>query len=458
MTITNAGTDNLGSQGPNKPFKPALTQKEAAQLGYSKVEFGEAEQYVRMITEDHQRLGTPRDQWEPQPIQGEHLAAAFIEDGEQELAGRLETDVDPRLDEMQECLSDVKANLDELDEKREPIITPESGTAHSTKEATALVGKHDAKIEQDEAESKHHHRRAPYWLKKIAPWAPWLELAGFLFFVAYFLNVPLLKPWVDFGAWTLSLAIVVSTILGQTWLVHHAAKDHNHGREAFAEGNRHEGEQAFRRRNWFLIGSMCTATTAITIGLVLRGTTALGDAGLGTILFMIFVAIIAGFIMPAMAYLAIALDGSKVSRERDSLAKDLDEDLEAHSATIDESRRGLAAVDDNRDTLNKKVLPDICQGVQEIVDGAYRPYGLVRLIIGGLTREPLTKAAPRITYEGDRAVGGFIGTSIPGAHSVNLRPLFDRGARLNDLELRRRELLTQLNAVPAHPWGTSRTT
>lgn len=458
MTITNAGTDNLGAPGPNKPFKPALTQKEAAQLGYSKVEFGEAEQYVRMITEEHQNAGTPRQEWEPKPLQGEHLAAAFIEDGEQELASRLEAEVDPMLDEMQACLSDVKAKLDELDEKREPIITPESGTAHSTKEATALVGKHDAKIEQDEAESKHHHRRAPYWLKKIAPWAPWLELAGFLFFVAYFLNVPLLKPWVDFGAWTLSLAIVVSTILGQTWLVHHAAKDHNHGREAFAEGNRQEGELAFRRRNWFLIGSMCTATTAITIGFVLRGTTTLGDAGLGTILFMIFVAIIAGFIMPAMAYLAVALDGSKVSRERDSLAKDLDEDFEAHSATIDESRRSLATVDEDRDTLNKKVLPGICQGVQEIVDGVYRPYSLVRLIIGGLTREPLTKTAPTITYEGDRAVGGFIGTSIPGAHSVNLRPLFDRGARLNDLELRRRDLLNQLNAIPAHPWGTSRTT
>lgn len=458
MSITTTDTDNVSIPGPNKPFKPALTQNEAAQIGYTKDEFGEAEQYVRMITEDHQSLRTPRDQWEPKPIQGEHLAAPYIEDGEQELAGRLETEVDPMLDSMQACISNVKANLDDLAAKREPIITPESGTAHSAREATDLVGTHDAKIERDETESKHHHRRAPYWLKKIAPWAPWLELAGFLFFVAYFLNVPLLRPWVDFGAWTLSVAIVVSTILGQTWLIHHAAKGHNHGREAFAEGNRQEGEQAFNRRNWFLIGSMCTATTAITIGLVLRGTTTLGDAGLGTILFMIFVAIIAGFIMPAMAYLAIALDGSKISRERDSLAKDLDEDLEAHSTTIEDSQSDLAAVDDNSDTLKKKVFPGICQGIQEVVDGAYRPYGLVRLIIGGLAREPLTKTAPTITYNGDRAVGGFIGTSIPGARSVNLGPLFDRGARLSDLEKQRRELLTQLRAIPTHPWGTSRTT
>jgi hypothetical protein len=172
---------------------------------------------------------------------------------------------------------------------------------------------------------------------------------------------------------------------------------------------------------------------------------------------MVFVAIVAGLIMPALAYLAVALDGSKVSRERDSLAGALDHDLGAYNAAIDDSRRSLAIVAENRDSLNKKVFPSICQSVQEVVDAAYRPYGLVRLLTGGLAKEPLAKTTPTITYEGDRATGGFIGTSIPGARNVNLKPLFDRGARLADLEGQRCELLNRLNALSDHPWGTSRT-
>jgi hypothetical protein len=456
MTVMRAGNGNVGP-GPEKPFKPTLTVKEAILLRYSKEEFGQSEQHVRMIVDQHQRLGTPRDGWEPQPIHGEHIAADFSEDGRQELAESLGAEVDPLLDEAQDCVADVKANLDEIAERREPISTAESGTVHSVPDAVQLVFAHDEKIEQDEACSEPYHRRAPYWLRKIAPWAPWLELAGFLFFVSYFLNVPLLQPWVDFGAWTLSVAIVVSTILGQTWFVHHAAWNHNHGREAIAERNRDEGQQAFSRRNRFLISSIGTVTTAITTGLVLRGTQALGDADLGTIAFMIFVAVVAGFIMPALAYLAVALDGSKVSRERDGLAAALDEDLKAYKVTIDDCRRTLANVAENRDSLNKRTFPAICQRVQEVVDGAYRPYGLVRLLIGGLAKDPPARTTPTITYDDGRAIGGFIGTSIPGARHVDLKPLFDRGARLADLEIQRRDLLDRINKLPDHPWGTSRT-
>lgn len=440
-----------------KPFRPALTCKEARLLGYLKNEYHQAEQFVRMIVEHHRQLGTPRDRWEPQPIHGAHLADAFIKEGGQDLAENLEAEADPLLDKTQDCVADVQAYLDEIAEHRAPIITPESGTAHSVPDAVQLVTEHNEKIDRAEACGTHIHRRAPYWLRKMGPWVPWVELAGFLFFVAYFLNVPLLSPWVDFGGWTLSVAIVVSTILGQTWLVHHAASSHNHGREAFAEENRHEGEQAYRRRNQFLLSSISTVTAAITVGLVLRGTQALGDADFGTIVFLISIAMTAGVIMPALAYLSIALDGSKVSRERDSLVADLDEDHEAYSAVIEASRLALANAALYGDALTKKIFPQICRRAQDIVDGAYRPYSLVRLLIGGLSKEPLDKTSPTITRYDGWVISGFIGTSIPGSRHIDLKPLFHRVARLADLEIQYRSLLDRIDELPDHPWGTSRT-
>lgn len=456
MTITGAPSDS--AMQPDNSRNPALTEKDVIQLGFSKDEFRRAEHHFRITTDHHRRLGTPRNQWEPTPHQGELIASDFIEEGGDQLMESLETEVDTVADQMQEDLLAVEADLDRLKALEQPTSTPESGTSHSTAGAVKLVSGHDKKIEEDESASKAHHRRSPAWLRSLAPWMPWLELAGFLFFVTFFLNVPLFQPWVDFGAWTLAVSIVVVTILGQTALVHHGAKSHNHGREAFAEGNRHEGEKAFRRRNWYLISAVAAAA-AITLGMVLRGTNTLGsDASLATIVFMVAVAIVSGVIMPVLAYLAEALDGSKVSRERDDVAASLDENLESYNAAIDHNKVCLGDVLEDYDILRSKVLPNICDQVQTTVDGAYRPYSLVRLLIGGLADKPLARKAPTLIQ--DTANGpwhGFIGTDIPGAQTVNLKPLIDRVTRLNELEKKRQLLLQKTNALPDHPWGTSRT-
>ena len=239
-------------------------------------------------------------------------------------------------------------------------------------------------------------------------------------------------------------------------LVNHAATSHNHAREARAAGNRHQAEQGFTRRNWYLAGSV-VAAAAITSGMILRGTTALGDASVGTSVVMVFLAAVTGMLMPTLAYLGTALDGSKVSRERDSLAADLDEDLEDYNAMIDISRRDLAAVAEIRDTINGKTLPDICNTVQETVDGVYRIYGNVRLLIGGLSTDPPLKTTKAIGKDSEGNFHGHVGTSIPGTRNVNLSPLFDRCSRLADIDTQRKDLLCQVEALPPHPWGKSRT-
>ena len=409
-----------------------------------------------MTVEEHQALGTPRHLWEPTPNQNDLLANPFIQDGEHELASRLAAEADPVLDKAQDLIENVKANLDEITRDTQPIAAPESGVNYSVFQAVALVEQHDAEIEQDEAAGKHHHRRASVLLQRLASCAPWVEAVGFLTFVDYYLNVPLLQPWQDWLGWSFAATVVLVIIIGQTWLVRHAARSHNHAREARADGNRHEAEQGFTRRNWY-IGLTAVTAAAITSGMIWRGTAALGDASIGTTAVMVFVAAVTGLLLPTLAYLGVALDGSKVSRERDSLAADLDDDLDAYLEIIDSSRQDLHGVAETGDTLEDKMFPDICNTTQEAVDAVYRLYGIVRLLIGGLSAEPPPKTSKTIDRDADGNIRGFIGTSIPGTRQVNLAPLFDRLHRLAEIEGQQASLLDRINALPPHPWGRSRT-
>jgi hypothetical protein len=456
MSVANVTIGHTGPQEPSQHWRPALTPKEAAKLGIPKDEYESALIHARMAAEEHQRPGTPRDLWEPMPTQNEHLAGPFIGDGEQELTSRLEAEADPALDKAQGLNEHVKANLDKITEDTEPIVAEESGTNYSVREAVECVGQHDVKIEQDKAVGKHHHDRSSPLLRRLAVWVPWLEAAGFLTFIAYYLNVPLLQPWQDWLGWSFGLTVVVVIIVGQTWLVRHAGRSHNHAREAHADGNRDEAERGSTRRSWY-IGLTAVTVVAITSGMIWRGLAALGAASFGTTAVMVFVAAVTGLLLPTLAYLGVALDGSKVSRERDSLAADLDDDLDAYLETVDDIRRDLASVAEIGDTLKNKTFPDICNTTQEAVDAVYDLYGTVRLLIGGLSADPPAKTTKTIGQDAEGNIHGYIGTSIPGAGKVSLDPLFDRYRRLDEIERQRTGLLGRVDALPPHPWGKSRT-
>jgi hypothetical protein len=455
MTVANS---TIGHTGPEDglPWAPFLTPKDTAKLGMPRDEFNLALVYARYAAEEHQRFGTRRNQWEPMPTQNEHLAGPFIRDGEQELASRLEAEADPAMDKAQGLNENIKANLDKIAEDTEPIVAPEAGVNYSVPGAVDRVGQDDTKIERDKAAGKHHHDRASALLQRLAASVPSIETAGFLTFIDYYLNVPLLQPWQDWLGWSFAVTVVVTIILGQTWLVRHAARSHNHAREAYADGNRYEAGRGFIRRNWYIAGTAVTAA-AITSGMIWRGTAALGSASLGTAAIMVFVAAVTGFLLPILAYLGVALDGSEVSRERDSLAADLDDDLDEYLEIIESSRRDLAEVAETGETLQDKTFPDICSTTQEAVDAVYSRYGTVRLLIGGLSAGPPAKTTKTIGQDAEGNIHGYIGTSITGAGKVDLDPLLDRWRRLTEIEAQRADLLIRIDALPPHPWGRSRT-
>jgi hypothetical protein len=454
MTVANVA---MGHTGPGEQWYSALTLRQALKVGFSRDEYESASQYARMAVKEHRDLGTARSAWEPTSNLNDVIAAPYIGNGEQELARRLESEADPELDACHGLIENVRAGLDEVAQDAQPIAAEEAGVTYSVPEAVDRVHLHNDTIEWDKAAGKHHHRRASALLKRLAAWAPWVEAVGFATFITYYLNVPIVKPWTDLLGWTFGASVVVVIIIGQTWLVRHAAEDHNHARETHANEQWHPAEAASARRNKYLALTAATAV-AITAGMIGRAVATLSDASFETLAVMVFVAIVTGLLLPTLAYLGVAMDGSKISRERDSLVAELDDDLARYQETISNGQRDLARAAMIGATLKDKTFLDICDTTQEAVDEVYEFYGKVRLLIGSLSADPPAKKSKTLTCDAsNNIVDGCIGTSIPGARTVNLSPLCGRAHRLAEMELQVADLLGRIDALPSHPWGQPRT-
>jgi hypothetical protein len=456
MSIAKLTGGARSPDGEDKPWMPAFTAKEAAKLGVDRDLYPTLLIWARMVVEYHQVLGTSRHLWEGNSNHNDQFVGQYVEDGEQELAIRLEAEADPELDDMQQSIESVKENVDALSQPDRPLSAPETGFKFSVRAAVEAVNEHDAKIEQDTKNGRNYHQRAHPVLRGVGRGSPWVEAVGFLAFVTYYLDVPLLQPWTDWFSSTFAMAIVSIVILGQTWLVNHAAIAHNWGREAAGEDNRHEAERCRSNRARYLLGTAVVAV-AITSGMVLRGMASLGDASFGTAAVMVFLAIVCGLLMPTLAYLGTALDGSRISRERDALATALDDDLDDYLAGIADSTRIAHGVAEQRDRLKTKTFPDICNTVQETVNQVHTPYNTARLMIGGLTSEPPVRPSRQIRREEDGSFVGEISTGVPGARTVNLLPLIDRVSRLDALDDQLAEVQQLLDNLPSHPWAISRT-
>ena len=118
MSMTNV---TIGHTGPERALGAGGHPERGPHLEIPGNEYEQGALFARTAVEEHQRLGTPRDQWEPTPIVNDKLAAPFITDGEQALASRLEKEADPALDKSQGLVEDVKASLDEIAEGTRPI-------------------------------------------------------------------------------------------------------------------------------------------------------------------------------------------------------------------------------------------------------------------------------------------------------------------------------------------------
>jgi hypothetical protein len=166
---------------------------------------------------------------------------------------------------------------------------------------------------------------------------------------------------------------------------------------------------------------------------------------------MFLLAAITGVVMPTLAFLAVALDGSRVSRERDGIAEDLDDDLRDYHQLIDAVADGLNRVDEIDHQLVTATIPDIKDGVRTEVDRVLVPYSFLRIQIGGLA-DLLPTDQPAAIPSTAASPAGEIGTALAGAGAVDLQPLADRIQRLRLIRGRTSALRDRLGNVPAHPW------
>lgn len=448
---------NGNGDAPQHSRRPRsrYTKKEALDAGLvdDKAQYDRVEPWVEMTIDQYHGSDVPRSGWIPRPPVPTGLCKPFIQSGESVLRDGLETAVDPALDEIAENNETVKDDLDQLAKFPSDIATPEGNKRYGGHDAVAHVEELTDRIEDDRAYGQRHHDRVPKALRLIAKWAPWAEAFGFFVFAAYFLNVPILQPWLDWMGWTFAVVLVVGICLILAWSIHHSAEAHNHAREQKAERQSHEAEKS--RRNRLVYGIIAiVAAGGITFGMIERGLTALAGGSLIVTVVMIALAAITGLLLPVLTYWGKALDGSKVSRERDAMVEDLDDDLDDHSDLSAEVEELFAKSEALDEVVVTDRLPRIRDDVQSEVNGARDDY-LFLLVQLGLDATLPPPAAMKV----EPGVGGPIGTistGIPGASAVDMQPVWDRMARLQDLRQEGQVLRARRDALPPHPWNHSR--
>ena len=204
MTVTTSKTQPAGSN----PGNPALTEKETLRLGYSKDEYRQARHWRRLTVEHHMSCGTLRPGWYPPGHVGRSITDPFIDDATVDLVTRLDGEVDPELELSQASIEVVKtAALDELEGRTDPLLTPESGRGLLPRGRGPARSR--PRREDRDRRAGQQAPPPPSWATRAqedrarVPWAapgPGREFIGFLWFCAVWLNVPILQPWLDFGA------------------------------------------------------------------------------------------------------------------------------------------------------------------------------------------------------------------------------------------------------------------
>ena len=440
-------TDIITAPDMATTWQPTLTRKEAKGRGIPRKSYRRLVSWAQMVVHYHQSEGTPRPLWEGTATHTEDLVGPDIDQASSQLARELSKSTERQLNRADRQLDSVETQVRDLKYPRS-VSGSESDIKYSAQTAEHAFDRLSTKITTDEAAGRQHHRRTPKLVARWAPMLPWLEAIGLFGFIVYFLDVPLFAPWTDPLAYTLAVTIVVVLIFSQTLLVHTAGKAQNTAREAEEAGNRQAAEDGRGKRNIFL-GLASTVAIGITAGLILRGIEALGNQAIAIRGELIFLAALAGLLMPIMTYLSVAMDGSRVSRERDSLAKSLDRDLRNYRKAEEKVHTQLRKTAATLTGVRTKHVPAALGRAEQTIIGAAHRQTLARVLIGGLVGEP-SRTTCRV--DDDHTVELFLGT--PNARSVDTLPVTERLVRAAELDARRVNLNAELDALPAHPWTT----
>lgn len=442
---------------PQRSHRATFTCRESINAGWvaDKKEYETLTGISDQVWDHHETLGTALQYREPIAIHVEEVTGRYVDKAQEALNDGVK-ELHGTLDEAQADLNEAKAAIEAAEKLPGQMTTPESGVTYGGAEAVTVVATESQKVEQDFADGKFIHKPVSRWVKRAAAAAPWFEAGGLLAFVVYFLDVPVLEPWRDWLGFSLAITIVAVLTWGQFRTSHEAGERHNQAREARADNNRSEADRAYAIRNWYLVVAGIIAAV-ITIAMLARAVVAIGeDASITVVVVLGLLALVCGFVLPALAFWAVAFDGSKVARELESLSADLDLDVAEQDTFKDVAQSQLDAAAEALDIVLTREVPTLCNEIQEDMDAVHAKYNFVRAQIGHLQSDPPTPIRRRLAGDDNNGWVGEISTGIPGARSVDLLPVLDLLHRRAELAKEHDRLGARLHAIPPHPWTKGR--
>lgn len=312
--------------------------------------------------------------------------------------------LDPILKAMELALDSVTEALRNAKVPPEPYISSESGGSFSDQKAKDKVDHNQAGTNARKAAGFTIDVRVPNWLRIAGVLSPWAESFGILVYVTFLWNVNWLRPWDDFMSFITALILVVFMPLLQKYCAEQAGHAHNSCRLNKQEGLDIPAHADEVNRNWYLAGAIFIATV-VTAAIVVRGLIALDVPNWWEPIIITLLAAVVGYGTAILAYAAVALDGTRYSRENDELTAQgeaFDADWEAE---VEIAEMGLEKAENNE---------------RHLIDGSF----------------PKVLESVRTQFEGDRSEDLF-----------NLLPLVERAKRLVALRERRVALEAELETV-----------
>jgi hypothetical protein len=440
------GHHDRGDERPQQTF--SWSQANQAHLTTHKI-FMLVSQLWIAVVDYHRRAGTARGQWEPTQGAGHLLGAHYNHEAAEQVEKACAEELDPVIEKVEDMGTEIETTVRSVTDRDPKLTSSETGLVYTEPEAVTQVERNQAKINADLERGHTHHKRVPAWVRVLGKIMPYGEALGLVVLLTFFLNVEWTRPWADPLTWTLSVVVVLATLLFTPRMVERAAEGWNKRREAIAE-NQAEATQAATRK-LLINGAIATVVSMAVVGGLVERALAVIDNSLPESMLALIIAlcIIAGLAMPAVAFIAIAWDGSSLSRENDDLVEQLNDGLAEDQELRDQARSLDEACGQQQLRVNTEVAPAIQRIAIEVVEEARRAYAWLRVQIGGLPSAP--PARPQQNLAGGQATS--IETGIPGAEPIGLEPLVNRGLRMQELARKRSQLITKLDATPPHPWS-----
>ncbi len=442
--------------GPNwsgPPPKPKLTETQAVKRGkfVDRKTFRFVDLLFGLVVAHHIAARTPRNQWEPTPTITQRLSAPYIKEGQDVVDDRLETDVDPELDKIDDAVEEIKANVEILEKGPGDVTSPETKKPFSAADGVTRAKQDADQIERDRAAGARIHERVPKWLRIAGEAAPFADALGLLSFATFEFNVPLLAPWVNLLSWTLCVVIVVVISVALKVSVDRAARHHNQARESDFYGQNHEAEASRKHRlGWGLAAGLIAL--AITAGMLERAVVALTAARPLAALTLAALAVLTGIACPVVAFAATAFDGSKVRRQHDALVDQLDDDRDEWDDDIATIEEETAQVEQTAGGITTRILPSIRVEAEAKANEARPVFNFLRLQLG-LPEGDAPAGGLRLLWGHDgKPRSGSISNGLPGSDEISLQGFVDRWVHLESKRAELKALLDRVAQLPPHPW------